>query len=59
MSKKMTEEEREEVKKILKFWLDLGVDGFRVDAISHINKEKGLKDMPNPDNLKYVSSFKI
>ena len=39
------------------WWLDKGIDGFRVDAISHIKKEPGLKDMPNPDNLKYVSSF--
>ena len=42
---------------MMNWWLDKGIDGFRVDAISHINKEKGLKDMPNPDNLKYVSSF--
>lgn len=27
---------REEFKKILKFWLDKGVDGFRFDAASHI-----------------------
>ena len=39
------------------WWLDKGIDGFRVDAISHIKKEPGLKDMPNPDGLKYVSSF--
>lgn len=42
---------------MMNWWLDKGIDGFRVDAISHINKEKGLLDMPNPDNLKYVSSF--
>ncbi len=39
------------------WWLDKGIDGFRVDAISHIKKEPGLKDMPNPDGLTYVSSF--
>lgn len=33
---------REEVKKILKFWLDLGVDGFRCDVINIISKAKGL-----------------
>ncbi|MEG2984065.1 MAG: alpha-glucosidase [Peptostreptococcaceae bacterium] len=42
---------------MMNWWLDKGIDGFRVDAISHINKEKGLLDMPNPNNLKYVSSF--
>lgn len=39
------------------WWLDKGIDGFRVDAISHINKEEGLADMPNPDHLQYVPSF--
>ncbi len=38
-------------------WLDKGIDGFRVDAISHIKKEEGLKDLDNPKGLKYVSSF--
>lgn len=33
---------REEVKKILKFWLDLGVDGFREDVITLISKREGL-----------------
>lgn len=30
---------REEIYKMIRFWLDLGVDGFRLDAISHIKKE--------------------
>ena len=33
---------REEVKKILKFWLGLGVDGFREDVITFISKKEGL-----------------
>ena len=33
---------REEVKKILKFWLDKGVDGFREDVITFISKAEGL-----------------
>lgn len=33
---------RTEVKKILKFWLDLGVDGFREDVITFISKKEGL-----------------
>ena len=33
---------REEVKKIMKFWLDLGVDGFREDVITFISKREGL-----------------
>ena len=33
---------REEVKNILRFWLDLGVDGFREDVITFIAKDEGL-----------------
>ena len=35
---------REEVKKILRFWLDMGVDGFREDVITYISKTEGLPD---------------
>ena len=53
--------ENKEVREVLydtvNWWLDKGIDGFRVDAISHIKKEEGLKDMPNPKELKYVPSF--
>lgn len=50
-------EVRNELYKMINWWLDKGIDGFRVDAISHIKKEDGLKDMDNPEGLKYVSSF--
>ena len=33
---------RQEVKNILRFWLDLGVDGFREDVITYISKREGL-----------------
>ncbi|WP_133175025.1 glycoside hydrolase family 13 protein, partial [Heyndrickxia sporothermodurans] len=42
---------------MINWWLDKGIDGFRVDAISHIKKEEGLQDMPNPKGLQYVPSF--
>ena len=35
---------REEVKNILRFWLDMGVDGFREDVITYISKAEGLPD---------------
>ena len=50
-------EVRKELYEMINWWLDKGIDGFRVDAISHIKKEEGLKDIDNPENLKYVSSF--
>ena len=34
---------REEVKNILRFWLDLGVDGFRCDVINLISKKQDFK----------------
>lgn len=35
---------REEVKDIMRFWLDMGVDGFREDVITFISKKEGLPD---------------
>ncbi|MBP3892459.1 MAG: alpha-glucosidase [Atopobiaceae bacterium] len=35
---------RAEVEKIMRFWLDLGVDGFREDVITYISKTEGLPD---------------
>jgi oligo-1,6-glucosidase len=43
---------REEVKKILKFWLDLGVDGFRCDVINLLSKKEGL---PSTKGLPIIS----
>lgn len=40
---------REEVKEIMKFWLDMGVDGFREDVITFISKRPGLPNgLPLP-----------
>ena len=49
---------REEVKKILKFWLDMGVDGFREDVITFISKKEGLPDdyiMPASKGFNYFN----
>jgi len=35
---------REEYRKIIKFWLDLGVDGFRLDAAPHLITNKGASE---------------
>lgn len=48
---------RESLYEMVNWWLDKGIDGFRVDAISHIKKEPGFPDMPNPYGKKYVPSF--
>lgn len=33
---------------MMRWWLDMGVDGFRMDAINRIKKPEGLPDSPNP-----------
>jgi alpha-glucosidase len=38
----------------MRFWLDRGVDGFRVDVIWHIIKDDQFRD--NPDNPDYLPS---
>ncbi|RYZ98955.1 MAG: alpha-glucosidase, partial [Proteobacteria bacterium] len=50
-------EMRSAIYAMIRWWLDKGVDGFRIDAISHAKKEPGLKDMPNPQGLRYVPSY--
>ncbi|HET7630417.1 MAG TPA: alpha-amylase family glycosyl hydrolase, partial [Candidatus Saccharimonadales bacterium] len=37
-------EVRAAMKDVLRFWLDLGVDGFRVDAVNYIGKDMSLRD---------------
>ena len=37
---------RQEVYDIMRFWLDKGVDGFRMDVINYISKAPGLPDGP-------------
>lgn len=40
---------REEIYQMIRWWLELGVDGFRLDAISHIQKESwDFKITSNP-----------
>ncbi|MFJ8260785.1 alpha-glucosidase [Rummeliibacillus sp. NPDC094406] len=42
---------------MVNWWLDKGIDGFRVDAISHIKKDTSYLNMPNPLNLPYVQAW--
>jgi oligo-1,6-glucosidase len=46
---------RQEVYDMMKFWLDKGIDGFRMDVINFISKVPELPDAPNPEGKKYVS----
>ena len=42
---------RAEVRDIMRFWLDRGVSGFRLDAVTFISKRPGLPDL-SPDELR-------
>ncbi|TAH45112.1 MAG: alpha-glucosidase [Betaproteobacteria bacterium] len=48
-------EVRSAINDMVRWWLDKGIDGFRLDAVSHMKKVAGLPDMPNPEGLDYVS----
>ena len=45
---------RQEVYKLMRFWLDKGVDGFRMDVIPLISKQPGLPDL-TPEQLQNPS----
>ncbi|PYZ94184.1 glucohydrolase [Salipaludibacillus keqinensis] len=45
---------RREVYDMMRWWLDKGIDGFRMDVINFISKVPGLPDAPNPQGKKYV-----
>lgn len=46
---------REEVYDLMKFWLDKGVDGFRMDVINLISKTPGLPDGIEMEGVEYAS----
>lgn len=51
-------EVREAMLNVMRFWLDKGVDGFRVDVMWHMIKDQQLRDNPvNPDYKDYMASY--
>ena len=48
-------EVRRELYDMIIWWMEKGVDGFRVDAINHLKKD--LTDMPNPEGRNYVPAW--
>ena len=49
---------REEIMRIMGFWLELGVEGFRIDAVPFLIEYKGLKDEPDRDPLLLLSEMR-
>ena len=50
---------RAAVHDMMRWWLDRGVDGFRMDVINFISKAAGLPDAPNPSGARYVNAFQM
>jgi alpha-glucosidase len=46
----------DEFRSILRFWLDMGVDGFRVDVAHGLVKAPGLPDLGSHDQLKLLGN---
>ncbi len=50
------EEVRQAVYQMMRFWLDKGIDGFRLDVINLLAKVKGFPDVKNPQNINYLGN---
>jgi oligo-1,6-glucosidase len=50
-------EVRAAVHDMMRWWLDRGVDGFRMDVINFISKVDGLPDAPHQPGQKHVLAF--
>jgi trehalose synthase len=49
---------REEMAKVAGFWLELGVDGFRVDAVPYLLETGGIDDEPALDPHAYLKDLR-
>ena len=48
----------EEIKKIIEYWLEIGVDGFRFDAAAHICKKEGTSCENLPETHKIIKDLR-
>ncbi|MDM5225879.1 alpha-glucosidase [Cytobacillus sp. NJ13] len=47
---------RQEIYKMMRFWLDKGIDGFRMDVINLLAKKEDLSDAENPYDIGYLAN---
>lgn len=47
---------REEIYDMMRFWLDKGIDGFRMDVINLLAKQAGFPDAENPQDISYLGN---
>lgn len=52
-------EVRDAVFEMMNWWFDKGIDGFRVDAITHIKKTFEAGDLPVPEDKTYAPAFDV
>lgn len=52
-------EVRNAVFEMMNWWFDKGIDGFRVDAITHIKKTFEAGDLPLPKGKSYAPAFDV
>ena len=52
-------EVRNAVFEMMNWWFDKGIDGFRVDAITHIKKTFEAGDLPLPEGKSYAPAFDV
>lgn len=50
---------RAAISDLVRWWLARGVDGFRIDAITHLKKAPGLPDAPNPEGLPQAPAYAL
>lgn len=50
---------RKNLYKMMRFWLDKGIDGFRMDSIGAISKPDGLPNAPQVKGAKYGNTFAV
>lgn len=48
-----------DIHQMVKWWLDKGIDGFRVDAINHIGKAEGYPDDPHPEDKSHNTGYPL
>lgn len=47
----------DEFVQIVRFWLDLGVDGFRIDAVQHVIESESGQIANTPENYRWLADF--
>ncbi|MEW5790832.1 MAG: maltose alpha-D-glucosyltransferase [Pseudomonadota bacterium] len=49
---------REEMKNVIRYWLDLGLDGFRVDAVPYLFEREGTNCENLPETHAYIKELR-